>query len=183
MKMIVGLGNPGAKYSDTRHNVGFMAVDKLAAELNTTVNKEKYKAFIGEATLGSEKVLLVLPQTYMNLSGDSVGMLSRWYKLSPDDIVVIYDDMDLPLGRMRIRPKGGAGGHNGIKSIISHLGTENFPRIRIGIGKGVEGREHVLGRFSMDERKEIDEILSNVIKAVSEFVNQDVNSAMNKYNC
>ncbi|MBM7855212.1 PTH1 family peptidyl-tRNA hydrolase [Desulfohalotomaculum tongense] len=182
MKLIVGLGNPGPEYSQTRHNVGFMTVDRLAEELKAEVNKNKFKALIGEAQIGCEKILLVKPQTYMNLSGEAVGMLARWYKLSAEDIVVIYDDMDLPLGKLRIRPQGGSGGHNGMKSIIAHLGTEKFARIRIGIGRSEDSIKHVLGNFSTEEMKQIDSVISDAVKAVHVLVCRDVNTAMNKYN-
>ena len=135
MKMIVGLGNPGAEYAQTRHNVGFMLVDKLASDLKVDVTKKKFNALMAECQIKGEKIILVKPQTYMNLSGDAVGPLARWYKINPSDIMVIYDDMDLPLGKLRIRPFGGTGGHNGMKSLIAALGTEKFPRMRIGIGR------------------------------------------------
>ncbi|MBO8138095.1 MAG: aminoacyl-tRNA hydrolase [Desulfotomaculum sp.] len=182
MKMIVGLGNPGPEYSKTRHNVGFMVLDKLAGNLNTAVNKNKFKALMGEAEVNDEKVLLIKPQTYMNLSGEAVGRLAQWYKISPQDVVVIYDDMDLPLGKMRIRLKGSSGGHNGMKSIIAHLGTENFPRIRIGIGRGTESIKHVLSNFTKDEMKQVEEVLNNAVEAVITMLNKDINTAMNKYN-
>ncbi|MEG6617171.1 aminoacyl-tRNA hydrolase [Peptococcaceae bacterium 1198_IL3148] len=183
MKMIVGLGNPGPEYAKTRHNVGFMLVDKLAESLKVTVNKSKNKALIGETQMGQEKILLVKPQTYMNLSGEAVGALARWYKLTATDIIVIYDDMDLPLGKLRIRPAGGSGGHNGMKSIIAALGTEAFPRMRIGIGKNqANSINHVLGKFNAEEMATIDATIEQTMQAVQTWVRQDINASMNKYN-
>ena len=127
MKLIVGLGNPGRDYEGTRHNIGFMVVDAIADGVSHTPWREDYKAELCSCTIAGEKVLLVKPQTFMNLSGESVGPLMRYYKLTPEDVYVIYDDMDLPVGKLRIRPNGSAGGHNGIKSMISHLGTDGFP--------------------------------------------------------
>lgn len=181
--MIVGLGNPGSEYAKTRHNVGFMLIDKLAENLKVTVNKSKYKALIGEAQIGQEKVLLVKPQTFMNLSGEAVGSLARWYKLNATEIVVVYDDMDLPLGKLRIRSAGGSGGHNGMKSIISALGTEDFPRMRIGIGKNqFNSVNHVLGKFNAEEAEGIEVAIEQTLQAVQMWVRQDINASMNKYN-
>ncbi len=183
MKMIVGLGNPGQQYAKTRHNVGFMAVDKLAQDLKAVVNKTKFKALIGEGYIGQEKVILIKPQTYMNLSGEAVGSLVRWYKLNPSDVVVVYDDMDLPLGKLRIRPKGGPGGHNGMKSIIAHLGTAEFPRIRIGIGRAEhDSVNYVLGNFAEQELDVINRIMTKTVESIHVWVQQDINAAMNKFN-
>lgn len=135
MKIIVGLGNPGNEYAKTRHNVGFMLVDALAEHLNINLWKDKFNAQIAEGRIGTEKILLVKPQTYMNNSGEAVGPLMRWYKVTPEDIIVAHDDMDIPAGTIRIRKKGSSGGHNGIKSLIAHLGSENFPRVRLGVGR------------------------------------------------
>lgn len=184
MKMIIGLGNPGDKYEKTRHNVGFMLVDMLAVDLKVAVSKSKYQALLGEAQLDGEKIILVKPQTYMNLSGEAVGQLVRWYKLAVEDILVVYDDMDLPFGKLRIRSSGGPGGHNGMKSIIAHLGTNKFNRMRIGIGQpGVGDVDHVLGRFSKQELAAIEQIINKTIQAIYTFVQQDLNAAMNKFNC
>ncbi|WP_031516464.1 aminoacyl-tRNA hydrolase [Desulfofalx alkaliphila] len=183
MKMIVGLGNPGSNYSQTRHNVGFMAVDLLAKKLGTEVSKNKYKALIAETKIDKQRVLLVKPQTYMNLSGEAVGSLARWYKIAAQDVVVIYDDMDLTLGRLRIRPQGGPGGHNGMKSIIAHLGTNNFPRIRIGIGRpAVDAVNYVLGKFSTEEWDQMEKTLALAAEAAEALVMHGINTAMNKYN-
>ena len=183
MKMIVGLGNPGQQYAKTRHNVGFMAVDKLCQDLNAAVNKSKFKALIGESYIEQQKVILVKPQTYMNLSGEAVGALARWYKLNPSDVIVIYDDMDLPLGRLRIRPKGGPGGHNGMKSIIAHLGTEEFPRIRVGIGRAeYDSVNYVLGNFAEQELDVINGIITKAVESIHVWIRKDISAAMNKFN-
>ena len=134
MFIIAGLGNPGSKYVNTRHNVGFEALDAVAAKYNITLKKEKFKGVFGEGTIEGEKVVLVKPQTFMNLSGECIRDFKNWYKVDNTEIIVIYDDVSLPLGKMRIRPKGSAGGHNGIKSIIYQTGSEVFPRIKIGVG-------------------------------------------------
>ncbi len=183
MKIIVGLGNPGQKYANTRHNVGFMVLDHLSANLNTAINKSKFNALIGESYIGQERVILVKPQTYMNLSGEAVGALARWYKVNPSDVIVVYDDMDLPLGKLRIRPKGGAGGHNGMKSIIAHLGTTEFPRIRIGIGRSEKDAvNYVLGNFNQQEFDIINNVITKAVESLQVWVRQDINAAMNKYN-
>lgn len=183
MKMIIGLGNPGAEYAHTRHNVGFMLIDKLAADLRIGVTKKKFNALIGETQIKGEKIILVKPQTYMNLSGDAVGSLARWYKLAPADMIVIYDDMDLPLGKLRLRPGGGSGGHNGMKSLIATLGSEKFPRMRIGIGRSQNSVNHVLGKLDGDEQATITATLDETLRAVYTWIHQDINAAMNKHNC
>ena len=139
MQLIVGLGNPGTKYAGTRHNAGFMAVTAIAEKYGVTRWKEEHQAHTATINVDGEKVMLVMPQTFMNLSGDAVGPLMRYYKLSPADVIVIYDDMDLPVGQLRLRVKGSAGGHNGMKSVIAHLGTDQFPHVRIGIGRPQPG--------------------------------------------
>ncbi|WP_134685256.1 aminoacyl-tRNA hydrolase [Brevibacillus migulae] len=163
MKLIIGLGNPGKKYEDTRHNVGFMTIDKISDKYSIPVQQNKFKALVGEGRIGTERVLLVKPQTYMNLSGESVGEILRFYKLTPEDLLVIYDDLDLPLGQIRLREKGSAGGHNGIKSLIAHLGTQEFKRIKIGISRpdqksGV--KDFVLSTFSAEEKPVIEEAVT-----------------------
>ncbi len=135
MKLIVGLGNPGRQYADTKHNIGFMVVDYLAGKLGIKVDKIKFKSIIGEGFVGTEKIVLAKPQTYMNLSGEAVLDMVQWYKPEPQDMLVIFDDMDLPLGKLRLRMKGSAGGHNGMKSIIYLVQSDEFPRLRIGIGR------------------------------------------------
>ncbi|MBZ4688234.1 MAG: peptidyl-tRNA hydrolase, family [Clostridia bacterium] len=186
MKMIVGLGNPGKKYEATRHNAGFMALDFLGDELGVSIEKQKEKALIAETHYEGQKVILVKPQTYMNLSGEAVEPLRKFFKISSEDIIVIYDDLDLDLGRIRIRPKGGTGGHNGVSSIINSLGTREFNRLRIGIGRPPEGMDpvdYVLGIFSEEESKIITEVLPKVAEAVKEFIiSSDIEKIMNKYN-
>jgi PTH1 family peptidyl-tRNA hydrolase len=184
MKLIVGLGNPGKKYEATRHNVGFMAIDALADKLNINVNKAKFKGLYGDGRIGMEKVYLLKPETYMNNSGESIRALIDFYKIDVDDVYVIYDDMDLEVGQLKIKPKGGSGGHNGLKSIEAHLGTKQYKRFRIGIGKDKHMLvvDYVLGRFGKRERKEINEVIDKVCDAVEDFNNLDFNGIMTKYN-
>jgi len=189
MKIIAGLGNPGGEYAATRHNVGFMVVDRMAPELGAAVVKKMGKALVGQGRLGAEKVALAKPQTYMNLSGEAVGALLSWYKLTPADLVVVYDDLDLPPGKVRVRPGGGSGGHKGMQSIIQVLGSEDFPRVRIGIGRPADpGFEtartarYVLSRFTPEEAVIIEEALKLAIAAVRCIVQNGVQQAMNLYN-
>ncbi len=186
MKLIVGLGNPGREYAATRHNVGFMAIDRLAQKLGLAVKKTMFKSLIGQAQIDSEKVVLAKPQTYMNLSGGAVGALSRWYRLTVADLIVIYDDMDLPPGKLRIRSEGGSGGHKGMKSIIEVLGNENITRVRIGIGKPTEpdfdGADYVLSRISGDDTKIVEDSVNLAVEAVYCLVRHGVEQAMNEYN-
>lgn len=185
MKIIVGLGNPGNEYAKTRHNVGFMLIDALAEHLNITLWKDKFNAQIAEGRIGAEKILLVKPQTYMNNSGEAVGPLMRWYKLEPEDIIVAHDDMDIPAGTIRIRKKGSSGGHNGIKSLISHIGSENFARVRLGIGRPLPGWsvvKHVLAPFPAEDKAEVDKAIDYLIPAVECIVSDGLDIAMNKYN-
>lgn len=185
MKIITGLGNPGTEYAKTKHNVGFMFVDALADKLGVTEWKDKFDAKIGEGRIGMEKVLLVKPQTYMNDSGRAVGPVMHFYKLTPEDLIVAHDDMDIPAGTIRIRKKGSAGGHNGIKSILAHVGDEHFSRVRIGIGRPLPGWtvvNHVLAAFSEEDAPKITEAINYLIPAVECIVNEDVDMAMNRYN-
>lgn len=185
MKLIIGLGNPGKEYMNTRHNVGFNAVDALADKYNISINKSKFKALHGEGKLGNEKIVLVKPQTYMNLSGECVKSFATWYKVDPKDILVIYDDISLPPGKLRIRIKGSAGGHNGIKSIIQHLGTNEFERIKVGIGEKPQGwnlADYVLSRFTHAEMKIIDETMDDITSATDLIIEKGIQQAMNKYN-
>ena len=186
MKMIAGLGNPGAEYAATRHNVGFMLADALAARWNATAWRTKQDALISEARLGAEKILLVKPLTYMNESGRAIGPLLSWYKLGARDLIVAHDDMDLPVGMIRLRKKGGAGGHNGMKSVLYHVKDENFPRVRIGVGHPVHEHEqvirHVLSPFSAEDSQKIRETIDYLLPAVECIVIEGVDLAMNKYN-
>lgn len=183
MFLIVGLGNPEEKYNNTRHNIGFEAIDYIASKYNIDINRKKFKGTCGEGFIGTEKVILIKPTTYMNLSGECLREVLDFYKLTNEDILVIYDDISLDVGRLRIRPKGSAGGHNGIKSIISHLGTDEFARIKIGVGqpKG-DLVNHVLGKFSKEEKEVLDESLEATNLAANEIIKEDTQSAMNKYN-
>ena len=184
MKLIVGLGNPGAKYAATRHNVGFMVLDRLAKVGGVSVTKKLCNALVATAEIAGEKVCLAKPQTYMNLSGEAVGCLLRYYKLSSADLLVIYDDRDLPLGRIRLRERGSAGGHRGIASIIAVLGTSDFPRLRIGIGRPRElgAVEHVLGTFSADEQPVIAQAIDRAAEAIETALKEGLEVAMNKFN-
>ena len=186
MYIIVGLGNPGKQYENTRHNVGFNVIDILAKEYDISVTKIKHKALIGEGRIGSEKVLLVKPQTYMNLSGDSVREFVNFYKLSPEEIIVVCDDINLPVGGIRIRKKGSDGGQKGLRSIIGQLGYDNFTRVRVGVGEKPAGwdlAKHVLSKFTDDEKDDIISGITDAAEAVSIIVKTgDVDKAMNKFN-
>jgi peptidyl-tRNA hydrolase, PTH1 family len=183
-QLIVGLGNPGAKYDRTRHNVGFDLVDRLAQRWQVSMtDQKKFQGIAGEGWAGRQKIRLLKPQTFMNLSGQSVRALLNWYKLNPTEVLVLYDDLDLPLGKMRMRLSGSAGGHNGMKSLIGHLGTSEFPRLRIGIGKSNdETISHVLGKFMPAEATVVSEVLDLAADAVEWSLREGVEKAMSKYN-
>lgn len=185
MKLVVGLGNPGREYAATRHNVGFMAVDLLAHELGVAVEKGKFRSLVGEGRIGMEKVILAKPQTFMNLSGEAVLDMVNFYKIPPQDVIIIVDDMDIPAGKVRLRMKGGSGGHNGLKSIIYQLQTEEFPRLRIGIGKPAPDRQtvgYVLGKFCAEEQEVIVEAIRKAVDAVRAIIESGVERAMNRVN-
>lgn len=186
MKIIAGLGNPTREYEGTRHNIGFSVIDKLAEQYNISMTEKKHKAICGKGIIEGEKVVLLKPQTYMNLSGESIGEAVNYYKVDPEeDLIVIYDDIDLDVGRLRIREKGSAGGHNGMKNIIAHLGTEVFPRIRVGVGakpKGSDLADYVLGRFPKEELEDIEAAGLDACQAVALIISQDVKAAMNQMN-
>lgn len=183
MFLIVGLGNPGSQYEDTRHNIGFKVVDNIAKEYNIEINRQKFKGMCGEGFINGEKVILLKPTTYMNLSGESIREVVDFYKLSNYDVLVIYDDISLDVGRLRIREKGSAGGHNGIKSIIAHLGTDIFPRIKVGVGQpNVDLVNYVLGKFTKEEMEVLNESIDASTKAAKEIISNDVKTAMNIYN-
>lgn len=185
MKAIIGLGNPGIKYAGTRHNIGFDTVTALADKYNIKIKDKKFNGLVGEGFIEGEKVMLVQPQTFMNLSGECVGLIAGFYKLEPEDIIVICDDINLDTGRLRIRAKGSAGGHNGLKNIIAHLGTETFPRIRIGVGEKTEGwdlADYVLARFSKDDEPIMREAIKNAVGAVETWISDDIGTVMNRYN-
>lgn len=186
MKLIVGLGNPGREYDKTRHNIGFDIIDMLAEDMGVSSFREKFQGLIGETTIDDEKVFLLKPQTYMNLSGNSIKEVIKFYKLDPEeDLIVIYDDMDLPTGQLRIKLKGSAGGHNGIKSIISHMGSDFF-RIKCGIGKSKRREDtvnFVLGGFSKDEMKEVEPMMDDAVKAAKSLVTaKNIDRVIQKYN-
>lgn len=185
MYLIVGLGNPGDKYRYTKHNAGFMVLDYFASEHNISISRLKHKALIGEGQIGQEKIILAKPQTFMNLSGESVLELMNWYKEDISKLIVVYDDIDLEPGRIRIRPEGSSGTHNGMKSIIYLMNTDKFPRIRVGIGRQpdyMDLADYVLSRFSDEEIPLMEEAVKKAALAVEEIVKKDVASAMNKYN-
>ena len=186
MYIIAGLGNPGKQYDMTRHNIGFEVIDYMAENLGVKVNKLKFKALYGEAKIGMEKVLLVKPQTYMNLSGDSIRDVANFYKIPPENIIIINDDIAIEAGRLRIRAKGSAGGHNGLKSIIYQLNSDSFPRIRVGVGapkhEDYDLADFVLGRFTKDEIPVLEDAIIRASKAAEEIIKNSVDSAMNKFN-
>jgi PTH1 family peptidyl-tRNA hydrolase len=184
MYAVFGLGNPDKKYQGTRHNVGFDVIDELASQMGIEVKTKRHKALCGIGMIGNEKVVLAKPQTYMNLSGESVRAVMDFYQLNPEtDIIVISDDINLVTGKLRIRAQGSAGGHNGLKNIIAHTGTQKFMRVRVGVGEN-EGNlvKHVLGKFGKEERKIVDEAVKTAASAVSTIVLEDIQVAMNKYN-
>ncbi|HHX51051.1 MAG TPA: aminoacyl-tRNA hydrolase [Clostridia bacterium] len=185
MKLIVGLGNPGPRYETTRHNVGFMTADLIADTLGAAFKQTRHGALLAEAFHRGQKILVAKPLTYMNLSGQAVGSLFNWYKLGAGDLIFVYDDMDLEVGRLRIRGRGSAGGQKGMGSIIQVLGTEDLVRIRIGVGRPLEGwggAEHVLSPFRDEEWAVMQELLPRAAAAALELTYQDLETVMNKYN-
>lgn len=186
MFIIAGLGNPDRQYEGTRHNAGFDVIDRIAEKYNIAVDTKKHRACIGKGIIGGQKVLLAKPQTYMNLSGESIRSLVDYYKIDEEnELLVVYDDISLDVGQLRIRAKGSAGGHNGIKNIIAHLGTEVFPRIKVGVGekpKGYDLADYVLGHFSKAERERMEEGYDNAVRAAEMIVSGQLNEAMNEFN-
>ena len=184
MKLVVGLGNPGRDYEHTRHNVGFQVAEELARRYRVTLkNHAKWKARAAKIPDIGDGVLVAEPTTFMNLSGWAVRELASFHKLSPSDLLIVYDDADLPLGRLRLRANGSAGGHNGLKSVIQELGTTDIPRLRIGVGRqDGELKNHVLGRFDSDEKPQIDLAIERAADAAEVFVKENILAAMNKYN-
>ncbi len=183
--LIVGLGNPGTKYNNTRHNVGFDTIDYLSNKLNVKLSRIGFKGVYGEAELDGVRTILLKPQTYMNLSGESVRDAASWFKIPMEKILVIYDDIDLEPGKIRVRPKGSSGTHNGMKSIIYQLQSDSFPRVRIGIGRAPERwdlADYVLSRFSKEDREIIDQSIEKAADAVLTIVRSGVEKAMNSYN-
>ena len=185
MYIIAGLGNPTREYEKTRHNVGFEVIDVLADMLGTTVEEKKFKGLYGRGIIGGEKVLLLKPQTFMNLSGESIRAASDFYKVDSEHIIIIYDDISLDVGQLRIRKKGSAGGHNGIKNIIAHLGTQEFPRIKVGVGdkpKKMDLADYVLSRFSKEDRAAMEDAFKEAAKAVEVMITEGMDIAMNQFN-
>lgn len=185
MFIIAGLGNPGKEYENTRHNAGFMVMDALADKLGADISEKKHKALCGKAVIGGEKVILMKPQTYMNSSGEALRAASDYYKVDPENVLVIYDDISLAPGQLRVRAKGSAGGHNGIKSIIAHLGTQEFPRVRVGVGEKpprMDLADYVLGHFSQEEKKIMESTVKEAAEAVIEAVTEGIEHAMNDHN-
>ena len=186
MYIIVGLGNPKKEYENTRHNIGFDVIDKLADRENIAVLEKKHKAIIGKGYVAGQKCILAKPQTFMNLSGESVRELIDYYKVDETaELIVISDDISLDVGQLRIRKKGSAGGHNGLKNIISHLGHDTFMRVKMGVGekpKGWDLADYVLGHFTGDERKVMDEAAGRAADAIRMMITEDVDAAMNQFN-
>lgn len=184
MYVIVGLGNPGKKYQNTRHNMGFITVDYLAAKHNIKVNKIAFKALVGDGNIANQRVILVKPQTYMNLSGQSVREILSYYKVDIENLIVIYDDIDIETGKLRIRKKGSAGSHNGMKSVIYDIKSEDFPRVRIGIGgeRKMTLRDFVTGGFSKEEKPLLEDAVERAARAVEIILAEGIDTAMNRYN-
>lgn len=183
MFLIVGLGNIGLQYEHTRHNVGFDVVDLISYKYNIAVNREKFKGVYGEGRISDEKVILLKPSTYMNLSGESVWQIVKFYKIPNENIIVIYDDISLDIGRLRIRSHGSAGGHNGIKNIIANLGSEVFPRIKVGVGQPDRDLvSHVLGKFSDEQREKVEKTFDAGVEAVECIICNGITEAMNRFN-
>jgi len=184
MFIVVGLGNPGRKYAKTRHNMGFIAADELAQKLDIKINKIKHKSLVGEGYLAGQKVLLVKPQTYMNLSGEAVREIMHYYRVESEKILLIYDDVDIETGRIRIRKKGGAGTHNGMKSVVAAMGTEEFPRIRIGIGGDIKMHlmDFVTGGMNKKEKETLKEAVITAAEAAECIIEKGIDAAMNRYN-
>ena len=185
MYVIAGLGNPGREYEGTRHNVGFMTLDALADKYNIDVREKAFKGLIGKGVIEGNKVILVKPQTYMNLSGECIRQVMDYYKVDPSEFIVIYDDISLVPGGIRIRKKGSAGGHNGIKNIIAHLGTQEFPRVRIGVGEKparMDLADYVLGGFSKEDEALVKEACEHAAEAAAEILTDGPDKAMNDFN-
>lgn len=184
MYVIVGLGNPGKKYENTRHNMGFITIDKLAEKHNIRVDKLKFKSLIGDGIIAGQKVLLVKPQTFMNLSGEAVKSIKEYYKVADENLIVIYDDIDLETGMLRIRKFGSAGTHNGMRSVVSQIKTDQFPRIRLGIGNENKGdlADFVTGGFTKKEVPALENAVTNGVLAVECILKTGIDMAMNKYN-
>ena len=183
MYIIAGLGNPGSKYENTRHNMGFKAIDAMASEFGIDVNRAKFNGLIGEGRIGSEKVILLKPQTYMNLSGQSVREIMNFYKIPEENLIVIYDDFDLPIGSIRVRKSGGPGTHNGMKSVVQELGSRKFPRVRVGIGSSDGSTiQFVIGKVGKDEQQILNEAAEAAASAAADIIRIGIENAMNIHN-
>lgn len=184
--LVVFLGNPGLKYTDTRHNAGFMTGDALSKSLGVSINRARFQALVAECTIGEERVLLMKPQTYMNLSGDAAIQAVNFYKIPPEHVLVVSDEISLPIGRLRVRTKGSAGGHNGLKSLIARLGTEDFPRIRLGVGApphpDYDMADWVLSSFRNQDAEDMAKAVSRAAEAVVCYITEGPDKAMNKFN-
>lgn len=184
MKLIIGLGNPGKEYERTRHNTGFMVLDHFADKMGESINQSKFKGLYTKMKYRGEDIILLKPQTFMNLSGEAVRQVMDFYKIDLDDILVIYDDMDMPVGKLRLRESGSAGGHNGIKNIILHTGSQKFKRIRIGIGRHPQMKvvDYVLSRFMQDEMIDMEKGIDLACEAIIDYLDHDFSHAMNHFN-
>lgn len=184
MKLIVGLGNPGKEYEKTRHNIGFMTIDKFASKLGVEINKDKFNGLYCDVNIGGEKVILLKPQSYINLSGEVIRKYVDFFKIDINDILIIHDDLDLPVGTYRVKQQGSSGGHNGLKNIELHLGTQEYKRIKIGISnnKLMDTKDYVLGKLSKEETEEIEKVKNIVLDIIDDYFKLDFNSLMNKYN-
>ena len=183
--VVVGLGNPGSKYAETRHNIGFWSIERIAAEHSIDVSARNKATVVGEGVIAERRVVLVRPKTFVNRSGEAAKYLLARYRISSDKLLIIYDDINLPLGKLRLRARGSAGGHNGIRSIIETLGSEEFPRLRIGIGRPPAGQDqisYVIGAMSPEERQVADEMLEMVTQAVSAILTDGIDAAMSRFN-
>ena len=184
MKLIVGLGNPGKEYEKTRHNIGFMTIDKFASKLGVEINKDKFNGLYCDTMINGEKVILLKPQSYINLSGEVIRKYVDFFKINIEDILIIHDDLDLPVGTYRVKQQGSSGGHNGLKNIELHLGTQEYKRIKIGISnnKLMDTKDYVLGKLSKEETEEIEKVKDIVLDIIDDYFKLDFNSLMNKYN-
>ena len=184
MKLIVGLGNPGKEYETTRHNIGFQTIDKFADKLGVSITKSKFNGFYGETLVEGEKVILLKPQSYINLSGEVIHRFVDFYKISINDILIIHDDLDLPVGTYKLKQKGSSGGHNGLKNIELHLGTQEYKRIKIGISnnKNIDTKDYVLGKISKEETVELDKVKNTILDILNDYFKVSFLDLMAKYN-
>lgn len=184
MKLIVGLGNPGKEYDKTRHNIGFLTIDKYANELGISITKKKFNGLYGEVSIDDEKVILLKPQAYINLSGEVIRKFVDFYKISISDILIIHDDLDLDIGTYKIKQKGSSGGHNGLKNIELHLGTQEYKRIKIGISnnKMIDTKDYVLGKISKEEEMKLSDIQNKVLEVLDDYFKLSFSELMSKYN-